>query len=133
MVFIFQPVVMSYLPMPRHTWNFERNRELGRRLEPLVERIVEGPVTPGWTRNLLLSGAIGLLMVGVISAFKIQVGYSHAGTPLYRSDAKVNTDPEVSGGRGLGATYHAVISARPVGAGPQRVAVGRPSAQLSAQ
>ena len=94
MVFIFQPILMSYLPMPRHTWNFERNRELGRRLEPLVERIVEVPVTPGWTRRLLLSGAIGLLILGAISTLKIEVGYSHAGTPLYRPEAKVNTDTD---------------------------------------
>src|SRR5215469_5415626 len=97
MVFIFQPILMSYLPMPRYTWNFERNRELGRRLEPLVERIVEVPVTPGWTRRLLLSGAVGLLILGVISALKIQVGYSHAGTPLYRPGAKVNTDADAIG------------------------------------
>ncbi|HEV3114950.1 MAG TPA: hypothetical protein VGY99_31070, partial [Candidatus Binataceae bacterium] len=84
MVFIFQPILMSYLPMPRHTWNFERNRELARRIEPLVERIVEVPVTPGWARKLLLSGALGLLILGVVSALRIQVGYNHAGTPLYR-------------------------------------------------
>jgi uncharacterized protein len=97
MVFIFQPILMSYLSMPRHTWNFERNRELTRCLEPLVERIVEVPVTPGWTRRLLLSGAVGLLILGVISALKIQVGYSHPGTPLFRPDAKVNTDAEAIG------------------------------------
>jgi len=97
MVFIFQPILMSYLPIPRHTWNFELNRELARRFEPLVERIVEVPVSPGWTRRLLLSGAIGLLILGVISALKIQVGYSHAGTPLYRPEAKVNTDADAIG------------------------------------
>jgi predicted RND superfamily exporter protein len=97
MVFIFQPILMSYLPMPRHTWNFERNRELARRIEPLVERIVEVPVTPGWARKLLLSGALGLLILGVVSALRIQVGYNHAGTPLYRPGAKVNTDAEAIG------------------------------------
>jgi len=97
MVFIFQPILMSYLPPPHHTWNFERNRELARRIEPLVERIVEVPVTPGWPRKLLLSSSIGLLVLGVVSALRIQVGYSHAGTPLYRPDAKVNTDAEAIG------------------------------------
>jgi predicted RND superfamily exporter protein len=97
MVFIFQPILMSYLPMPRHTWNYERNRELARRIEPLVEWIVEVPVTPGWTRRLLLSGATGLLILGIVSALKIQVGYSHAGTPLYRPSAKVNTDAQAIG------------------------------------
>ncbi len=97
MVFIFQPIVMSYLPPPRHTWKFERNRELARRLEPVIDRIVEVPVTPGWRRKLLLSASLGLLILGVISAYKIQVGYNHAGTPLYRPDAKVNTDAEAIG------------------------------------
>ena len=94
MVFIFQPILMGYLPMPRYTWSVERNRELAGRIEPLVERIVEVPVTPGWSRKLLLSFSLGLLILGVISALRIQVGYDHAGTPLYRSDAKVNTDTE---------------------------------------
>jgi uncharacterized protein len=97
MVFIFQPLLMSYLPMPRHTRNFERNRELARRIEPLAECIVEVPVTPGWRRKLLLSGAVGLLILGIASALKIQVGYNHAGTPLYRPEAKVNTDAEAIG------------------------------------
>jgi uncharacterized protein len=97
MVFIFQPILMSYLPAPRHTWNFERNRELARRVEPLVERFVEMPVSPGWPRKLLLSAALGLLILGVVSALKVEVGYSHAGTPLYRPDAKVNTDAEAIG------------------------------------
>src|SRR5262249_43162823 len=43
MVFISQPILMSYLPAPRHTRNFEQNRTL--RLEALVDRIVEVPVT----------------------------------------------------------------------------------------
>jgi predicted RND superfamily exporter protein len=97
MVFIFQPILMSYLPTPRHTWKFERNRELARRIEPLIDRIVEIPVTPGWRRKLLLSGSVGLVVLGIVSAYKIQVGYNHAGTPLYRPDAKVNTDAEAIG------------------------------------
>jgi predicted RND superfamily exporter protein len=97
MVFIFQPILMSYLPAPRHTWKFERGRELARRFEPVIDRIVEVPVTPGWRRKLLLSASLGLLILGVISAYKIQVGYNHAGTPLYRPDAKVNTDAEAIG------------------------------------
>jgi uncharacterized protein len=97
MVFIFQPILVSYLPMPQYTGNLERNRKLACRIEPLVERIVEVPVTPGWPRKLMLSASVGLLILGVISALKIRVGYNHAGTPLYRPDAKVNTDAETIG------------------------------------
>lgn len=97
MVFIFQPILMSYLPSPRHTWNFDRNQDLARRIEPFIDRIVEVPVTPGWPRKLILSGAIGLLILGVVSALKIQVGYDHPGTPLYRPDAQVNIDADAIG------------------------------------
>jgi uncharacterized protein len=92
MVFIFQPILMSYLPAPRHTWNFDRSQNLARRLEPLVDRIVEVPVTSGIWRKLLMAGALGLLILGVVSALNIQVGYNQPGTPLYRPDAKVNID-----------------------------------------
>ena len=94
MVFIFQPILISYLPMPRDSWKCERKRELARRFEPLIDRIVEVPVTPGLRRNLLLFGSAGLLGLGVISALRIQVGYKHAGTPIYRHEAKVNMDTE---------------------------------------
>ena len=97
MVFIFQPILMSYLPSPRHTWNFERNQDLARRIEPLIDRIVEVPLIPGWRRKLLLSGAVGLLILGVVSALNIQVGYNHPGTPLYRPDAQVNIDADAIG------------------------------------
>jgi uncharacterized protein len=97
MVYIFQPILMNFLPTPRHTWSFERNRELAHRIEPLIERIVEVPVAPGWPRKLLLSGAAGMLILGVASALKIQVGYNHPGTPLYPPEAKVNTDAEAIG------------------------------------
>ena len=97
MVFIFQPILMSYLPAPRHTRNFERNYDLARRLEALVDGIVEVPVTAGVTRKLLFSGAAGLLVLGVVAAFSIQVGYKHPGTSLYRPDAPVNIDAAAIG------------------------------------
>ncbi|MGO9061768.1 MAG: efflux RND transporter permease subunit [Candidatus Binataceae bacterium] len=97
MVFLFQPILMSYLPAPRHTWNFDRNRDLARRIEPFIDRIVEVPVTPGWPRKLMLSGAVGLLILGVVSVLNIQVGYNHPGTPLYRPKAQVNIDADAIG------------------------------------
>ena len=71
MVFLFQPILMSYLPTARQTRDFGRNRDLARRLEPLVDRIVEVSVTAGVTRKLLFSGAVGLLILGVVSAFML--------------------------------------------------------------
>ena len=37
------------------------SQELARRIEPLVDRIVEVPVTAGILRKLLMAGAVGLL------------------------------------------------------------------------
>ncbi len=59
MVFIFQPILMSYLPSPRHTRNFERNQDLARRMEPLMDRIVEVPVTAGMAAQAAALGRGG--------------------------------------------------------------------------
>ncbi len=40
----------------------------------------------------VFSVAVGLLGLGVVAAFNIQVGYSQPGTPLYQPDAQVNID-----------------------------------------
>ena len=97
MVFIFQPILMSYLPTRGHSRKLERARNLARRLEPLVDRIVEVPVTAGITRKLLLWGAAGLVVLGVVSVLNVEVGYNHPGTPLYRPDAPVNVDARAIG------------------------------------
>jgi len=97
MVYMLQPILMSYLPRPRANWKLELKRELSRRIEPLVDCAVEVPVTPGWRRKLLLSLSIALLISGVISALCIPVGYNQGAVTLYRRDARANTDAEAIG------------------------------------
>jgi len=92
MIYILQPVVVSYLGAPANVRGFEHGRKLSRRAEPLVDRIVEVPVTAGALRKLTLAGALALLIVGVVSAINVEVGYTEPGTPLYRRESRVNRD-----------------------------------------
>lgn len=92
MVFILQPIVISYLPVGRpRVW--ERSERIKRRLADLTEGLVELALTPGRGRALLLGALLGLLVVGEGAAvLKVRVGYPGQGTPLYPSNARVNTD-----------------------------------------
>ena len=92
MVYMFQPVLVSYLPAPKAMRSVEPNRELSRRAEQLVDRIVEVPVTAGVGRKLMLGGAFGVLVLGVVSALNLEIGYKEPGTPLYRRESRVNQD-----------------------------------------
>ncbi len=92
MVFIFQPIMMSFLPQPRR-----KGRKLGtgwiaRRLRPAADWLCNLPVTPGPARSLLLIGALIFLLAGIFSGVHAQVGYTHPGTPLYKPSSKVNRD-----------------------------------------
>ena len=89
MVFIFQPIMMSYLPTPKHV----PDRPAGwPRLRILLDKVVAFPVTPGPVR----SGAIGvvgaLIIIGFVAGLRANIGYSQPGTPLYRQNSKVNRD-----------------------------------------
>ncbi|HLH78519.1 MAG TPA: MMPL family transporter [Candidatus Binataceae bacterium] len=90
-VFIFQPILMSYLVVS-HERRGELAEGLRRRLEDFGERVLELPVTPGWGRRTLLGGSLMLLGVGAIAAMRVPVGYNMPGTPLYRADTRVNLD-----------------------------------------
>jgi predicted RND superfamily exporter protein len=94
MVFVFQPIFMSYLRRPRI-----KQKPLGKRLElagsalgPIIDRLVRVPVTPGALRASLLAGGAAFIVWGVISGQRAKIGYATPGTPLYRPGSKVNRD-----------------------------------------
>ncbi|MBV8056077.1 MAG: MMPL family transporter [Deltaproteobacteria bacterium] len=95
MVFIFQPILMSYLGVPevRH-----RRTRTATRSQPM-QRIVNGldwfvhiPTRPGALRKALLWGSALFLIYGIVSGLDSKIGYSTLGTPLYKPTAKVNRD-----------------------------------------
>ena len=94
MVFVFQPILMSYLPAPGRQqagrwidWStrMQRARDFGH-------GIARFGVEPGPARAGLLVGAAAFLVFGIVSGLRTQVGYQQPGTPLYRQGAKVNRD-----------------------------------------
>src|SRR5579875_916077 len=93
MVFVFQPIFMSYLPRPRI-----RPRRLPlRRLKSgfwssPIEWLLNVPVTPGPVRGGLLAGGALFILWGIISGLHARIGYETPGTPLYRPESKVNRD-----------------------------------------
>jgi predicted RND superfamily exporter protein len=94
MVFVFQPILMSYLPRPElreSSWlsRLGGDRAAGRRL---VDRLAAFPTAPGLARGTLIAAGAGLMIVGLAAARRVRVGYQTAGTPIYRPEAKVNRD-----------------------------------------
>ncbi|MGA2411934.1 MAG: hypothetical protein ABSG46_16310, partial [Candidatus Binataceae bacterium] len=94
MVFVFQPIVMSYMPPPKTDLKIEEHLAAGFEgmLERGIERFVEFPIRPGKARTLILTGAAAFIIFGLLSGQRAQIGYRTIGTPLYRPNAKVNTD-----------------------------------------
>jgi hypothetical protein len=94
MVFVFQPIVMSYLPPPKTELKIDEYMAEGFEgmLERSIERFVEFPIRPGKARTLILSGAAAFILFGLLSGQRAEIGYRTIGTPLYKSNAKVNTD-----------------------------------------
>jgi predicted RND superfamily exporter protein len=95
MVFIFQPILMSYLPVPE----IKRKRMRGGAEHGAVSRTREGlewlvhvPTKPGVLRKALLGGSAIFLIYGIVSGLDCKIGYSNAGTPLYKPNSKVNQD-----------------------------------------
>ena len=91
MVFIFQPIMMSYLKTPpplKVTPTGERRTWLDR----LADKAVAFPVTPGLAREGALVGVGLIIVLGFIAGLRAKIGYSQPGTPLYRQQAKVNQD-----------------------------------------
>jgi predicted RND superfamily exporter protein len=93
MVFVFQPIVMSYLPIPtRHARPSLERSDWIARLRRFAQRLANVGVEAGAARGALLVGAALFLAAGIFSGMRAQVGYQHPGTPLYRPNAKVNRD-----------------------------------------
>ncbi len=95
MVFVFQPILMSYLPRPQS----RESRWLGwaERGRSIVDRLAAFPTTPGLARGVLLVAGALVMIVGIVAAPRVGVGYLTAGTPIYRPDAKVNRDTAAIG------------------------------------
>ncbi|HVN90939.1 MAG TPA: MMPL family transporter [Candidatus Binataceae bacterium] len=95
MVFIFQPIFMSYLPRPRIRDNWLsriRARDKTGPFHTFINWLLGIPVTPGVLRGgLLLFGGI-FIVWGMGSGLSARIGYKTPGTPLYRPDSKVNQD-----------------------------------------
>jgi uncharacterized protein len=89
MVFIFQPILMSYLPIPEI--KHKRARADGG-ATGWLDWLARVPTHPGGLRMGLLIGSALFLVYGVFSGLDSKIGYSTAGTPLYKANSKVNRD-----------------------------------------
>jgi uncharacterized protein len=85
LVFIGQPILMSYLkrPQPRHAAATGKSR---------IDWLVKIPVTPGVLRTVLMVGGAVFIIVGIEAVRHALIGYQTLGTPIYRPDAKVNQE-----------------------------------------
>jgi len=96
MVFVFQPIFMSYLPRPtireRRWWQSEGQAARHTPLHTFGQWVVRIPVTPGALRSALLVGGALFIVWGISSGQRARIGYQQPGTPLYKPDSKVNRD-----------------------------------------
>ena len=94
MVFVFQPIFMSFLPRPRirERWLAPSGQRRATPLRRLTDWLIRLPVTPGAARAALLAAGAAFIVWGGFSGQRAHVGYETPGTPLYRPDAKVNRD-----------------------------------------
>jgi predicted RND superfamily exporter protein len=95
MVFIFQPILMSYLGVPELRHRKARTTARGQSTQRIVEGLdwfVHIPTRPGALRKMLLWGSALFLIYGIVSGLDSKIGYSTPGTPLYKPTAKVNRD-----------------------------------------
>jgi len=96
MVFVFQPIFMSYLPRPRiraSKWASKSGGAQRRGMfQSFLDWLVRVPVTPGALRTALLTGGGIFILFGVVSGQRAHIGYETPGTPLYKPHSKVNQD-----------------------------------------
>jgi hypothetical protein len=87
MVFVFQPIFMSYLPTPRireRRWWPKRDVTHRGIFSLAIDRLVRVPVTPGGVRTALLICGAGFIIWGIVSGQRAHIGYETPGTPLYK-------------------------------------------------
>ncbi|MBV8771412.1 MAG: MMPL family transporter, partial [Deltaproteobacteria bacterium] len=99
MVFVFQPILVSYLPRPRvYGWRVRHEDATHpggfRSFVGWLERV---PVSPGPVRSGLGAAGILLFVLGLIASTRVPIGYQTPGTPIYRQDAKINQDTAAIG------------------------------------
>jgi predicted RND superfamily exporter protein len=95
MVFIFQPILMSYLGVPEVRHRRAATATRGQSMQRIVDGLdwfVHIPTRPGALRKVLLWGSTIFLIYGIVSGLDSKIGYSTPGTPLYQPTAKVNRD-----------------------------------------
>jgi predicted RND superfamily exporter protein len=96
MVFVFQPILMSYLARPQLReggWLCAVGKSsIGIRWHKFVEWLVAIPTTRGTARTVILVIGACAIVAGFASERRVRIGYQTAGTPIYREDAKVNQD-----------------------------------------
>jgi uncharacterized protein len=95
MVFVFQPIFMSYLPRPRIRANWLHKAKDAERRGPLrvfIDWLISVPVTPGVVRGGVLIFGAAFILWGISSGLRARIGYETPGTPLYNPDSKVNQD-----------------------------------------
>jgi predicted RND superfamily exporter protein len=93
MVFIFQPILMSYLPIPEIKHRRAKVAgSFGNWISGWLDWLVHVPTKPGAMRKALLGASAFFLFYGIVSGASSKIGYSTAGTPLYKPSSKVNQD-----------------------------------------
>src|SRR5216683_1473779 len=95
MVFVFQPILMSYLSRPQireRGWLTRSSHADQSTRHTFLDWLVRVPVTPGILRTVLIVVGAFFIIVGVAASRRVPIGYQTAGTPIYRTNAKVNRD-----------------------------------------
>ena len=96
MVFVFQPILVSYLPRPQA----REGNLLGRLgnagpisgVRKLADGLTIAAITSRTGRMALVGIAVLIIIVGVGAESRVPVGYQTAGTPIYTADSKINQD-----------------------------------------
>ncbi len=95
MVFVFEPVFLSFSPVPRlrgESFAERVGHSVPAFFTKALDRFIHIPVTPGRFRAGLLVAAAAFIVWGISAGQRAKIGYSTPGTPLYSPNAKVNQD-----------------------------------------